>query len=130
MDMLPAPTAEVNVTYALALVVIVWVHIVSIQRKGIKEYFKHFARPYAGLTPFNVLEEISQPISLALRLFGNIFSGTIMLLLIGMLPKLIAPLPIAAWKIFDIFIGFIQAFIFALLTILYFARAVETEENH
>jgi F-type H+-transporting ATPase subunit a len=65
-----------------------------------------------------------------LRFFGNIFSGTIMLMLIGMFPIFVVPLPNAVWKLFDTFIGFIQAFMFALLTILYFARAVETEEGH
>jgi len=130
MDKVPAPTADVNLTYALALVVIVWVHIVSIRRKGLKGYFKHLAQPYAWLMPFNALEELARPVSLALRLFGNIFSGTIMLQLIGMFPPLIVPLPNAIWKLFDMFIGFIQAFIFALLTILYFAQAIKTEESH
>lgn len=73
---------------------------------------------------------MSQPVSLALRLFGNIFSGTIMLMLIGMFPAYIVPIPNAAWKLFDMFIGVIQAFIFALLTVLYFAKAVKIEENH
>jgi F-type H+-transporting ATPase subunit a len=82
------------------------------------------------LTPINIVEELSRPVTLALRLFGNIFSGTIMLLLIGLFPSFIVPFPNAVWKLFDMFIGVIQAFIFALLTILYFSGAVETEESH
>jgi F-type H+-transporting ATPase subunit a len=130
MDKFPSPTADVNVTFALALSVIVWMHITSIRRKGLKGYFKHFAQPYALLIPINIIEEIAKPITLALRLFGNIFSGSIMIILIGLFPALIVPWPTAAWKLFDMFIGVIQAFIFALLTILYFSSAVETEEAH
>jgi F-type H+-transporting ATPase subunit a len=129
-EKLPSPSADVNLTFALALSVIVWVHIVSIRRKGIKAYLKHFTQPYPVFTPFNVIEELAKPISLALRLFGNIFSGSILILLIGLFPAFISPVPTAAWKLFDMFIGVIQAFIFALLTILYFASAVETEEAH
>jgi F-type H+-transporting ATPase subunit a len=127
---LPSPSADVNLTFALALVVIVWVHIISIRRKGVKAYFKHFTQPYVLLTPINVIEELARPVTLALRLFGNIFSGGIMIILIGLFPFFISPAPNALWKLFDMFIGVIQAFIFALLTILYFAGAVETEEAH
>lgn len=126
---LPAPTADVNLTFALALVVIVWMHIVSVRRKGAKNYFKHYAQPYKALIPINAIEEIAKPVTLALRLFGNIFSGTIMIILIGLFPAFIAPWPNAAWKLFDMFIGVIQAFIFALLTVLYFSSAV-SEEGH
>ena len=130
MDKVPAPTADVNVTFALALVVIIWMHATSIRRKGVKGYLKHYGQPYVALTPLNILEELAKPITLALRLFGNIFSGTIMLLLIGLFPAYVVPWPNAVWKLFDMFIGVIQAFIFALLTILYFSSAVETEESH
>jgi F-type H+-transporting ATPase subunit a len=129
-EKIPSPTADVNLTFALALVVIVWMHITSVRRKGAKGYFKHFAQPNALLIPINVIEEIAKPVTLALRLFGNIFSGSIMIILIGIFPTFLVPWPNAAWKLFDMFIGVIQAFIFALLTILYFASAVETEEAH
>lgn len=130
MHTVPAPTADVNLTFALALVVIVWMHITAVRRKGVGAYFKHYAQPYKLLVPINIIEELAKPVTLALRLFGNIFSGTIMLILIGLFPVFIVPLPNAVWKLFDMFIGVIQAFIFALLTILYFASAVETEESH
>jgi F-type H+-transporting ATPase subunit a len=126
---IPAPTADVNLTFALALVVIVWMHIVSVRRKGAGNYFKHYGQPYKALIPINIIEEIAKPVTLALRLFGNIFSGTIMIILIGLFPAFIVPWPNAAWKLFDMFIGVIQAFIFALLTVLYFSSAV-SEEGH
>jgi F-type H+-transporting ATPase subunit a len=130
MEKVPAPTADVNVTFALAIVVIVWMHATSIRRKGLKGYFKHYGQPYKALIPINVIEEIAKPVTLALRLFGNIFSGSIMVILIGLFPAFLVPWPNAVWKLFDMFIGVIQAFIFALLTILYFSSAVQTEEDH
>ena len=121
--LLAAPTADTNLTYALAAVVIVGVWSFGIRSKGVKGYFKHFLEPFPVLLPLNILEELVKPITLALRLFGNIFAGGIMLALIGLIPLWGMWLPNILWKLFDMFIGGIQAFIFALLTILYFGMA-------
>jgi F-type H+-transporting ATPase subunit a len=124
--LLPAPTADVNLTYALALLVIVGVHTHSVRERGVKSYSKHYFEPYPILFPLILIEEIVKPFTLALRLFGNIFSGAIMIALIGLLPLWSLWGPNAIWKLFDLFIGLIQAFIFALLTILYFGMAGES----
>jgi F-type H+-transporting ATPase subunit a len=131
-EYLPAPTADVNLTYALALLVIVPVHIMSIRRRGFVGYIKHYFQPFVFLFPINVIEELAKPLTLALRLFGNIFAGGIMILLISRLPVPVVPFGDLAWKLFDMFIGAIQAFIFSLLTILYFGSAttVESHEPH
>lgn len=131
-DHLKSPTADVNLTYALALLVIVGVHVYSFRQRGAKEYFHHYLEPYKALLPILVIEEIVKPFTLALRLFGNIFSGGIMLAIIGLLPTWILWGPNGAWKLFDAAIGVIQAFIFALLTILYFGMAGSThgDEAH
>ena len=121
--LLPAPTADTNLTYALAAIVIVGVWTYGIRQKGWKGYFKHFLEPFPVLLPLNILEELVKPITLALRLFGNIFAGGIMLALIGLIPLWGSWLPNILWKLFDMFIGGIQAFIFALLTVLYFGMA-------
>jgi F-type H+-transporting ATPase subunit a len=121
--LLPAPTADTNLTYALAFITIVGVWTFGIRQKGVKGYFKHFLEPFPVLLPLNILEELVKPITLALRLFGNIFAGGIMLALIGMIPLWGSWLPNVIWKLFDMFIGGIQAFIFALLTVLYFGMA-------
>jgi F-type H+-transporting ATPase subunit a len=127
---LPSPTADVNLTFALALVVIVWVHWFGVKRRGAKEYFGHFFKPWY-LAPINIIEEIAKPITLALRLFGNIFSSAIMLSLIALFPAFLLWLPNAVYKLFDMAIGIIQAFIFALLTILYFSFAgASNQEDH
>ncbi|MBA3417393.1 MAG: F0F1 ATP synthase subunit A [Geodermatophilaceae bacterium] len=125
----PPPTADVNLTFALALLVIGWVQVTGIRKRGAGPYFKHFAQPYWWLLPLNLIEELAKPVSLALRLFGNIFAGGIIISLIAGLPAYLLWAPTATWKLFDLFIGLIQAFIFALLTVLYFGSAT-SEEGH
>ena len=121
--LLVAPTADTNLTYALAAITMVSVWTYGIRQQGAGTYFKHFAQPFPILLPLNILEELIKPITLALRLFGNIFAGGIMLALIAMIPMYALWLPNILWKSFDVVIGVIQAFIFALLTVLYFAMA-------
>ncbi len=79
VHILPSPTADTNLTYAMAFIVIVGVWTFGIRQKGLKGYLKHFLEPYPYLLPLNILEELVKPITLALRLFGNIFAGGIML---------------------------------------------------
>jgi F-type H+-transporting ATPase subunit a len=86
--------------------------------------------PFPVLLPLNILEELVKPITLALRLFGNIFAGGIMIALIGLMPIYVFWAPNVLWKLFDMFIGGIQAFIFALLTILYFGMAGAGHDEH
>jgi F-type H+-transporting ATPase subunit a len=128
--LLAAPTADTNLTYALAAVTIVSVWVYGIRTKGFKGYFSHFLQPFPVLLPLNILEELVKPITLALRLFGNIFAGGIMLALIGLIPLFASWVPNLLWKGFDMFIGAIQAFIFALLTVLYFAMAGAGHDEH
>jgi F-type H+-transporting ATPase subunit a len=130
---LRSPSADVNFTYALALLVIIWAHASGVRHVGFRRYVKHVffppGRP-AWLAPFNLIEEIVRPFTLALRLFGNMLAGGIMLSVIALLPFYITPaLGEAAWDLFDMFIGLIQAGIFALLTILYFGFATASEEK-
>ena len=141
------PTANVNLPAAMAIFVIVLVHIASIRTRGIVGYVKHYLmQPFPlVLMPFNlfinVVEEIAKPITLALRLFGNLFSGALMLSLIAALGAWkLGSVPIGdlatfifsiIWKLFDVFlIGPIQAFIFTLLTILYFDTAMADVPAH
>jgi F-type H+-transporting ATPase subunit a len=128
---LPSPTSDTNLTYAMAIFAVVSVWIFGIRTKGFKGYFSHFVQPYPVLLPLNVLEELVKPVTLALRLFGNIFAGGIMLALIAAIPWY-AGMPIAnvLWKLFDMAIGGLQAFIFALLTVLYFAMAGAGHDDH
>src|SRR5487761_1985348 len=133
-EILPAPTGDVNLPLAMALLVIVWVHIESFKARGFKGYFKHYAQPYAALAPINVVEEITKPITMTFRLFGNLFSGGLMIaVMTTLLPIYVVPFGEIIWKPFDLVIGAIQAYIFMLLTILYFAFATShegAEEHH
>jgi len=146
LDWLPAPTSDVNLPLAMALYVIVMVHRAAIKNRGIGGYFKHYAaQPFSPkLFPINlfmnVIEELVKPVTLTLRLFGNLFAGGLMLsLLAALVIWKLGPVPIGGilsvpftllWKTFDMAIGAIQAFIFALLTILYFDTAMAQEEAH
>ena len=129
---LPPPTADVNLVYPMALFVIIWVHVFNIKRNGVKHYFGHMAKPYAFLAPIEAITQyFGRPVSLALRLWGNIFAGGLMVMVIGLIPPYAMWLPNAAWKLFDMFIGALQALIFTLLTIIYFAEAAgEEDEAH
>jgi F-type H+-transporting ATPase subunit a len=126
---LESPSADINMTLALALLVVVWVHVAHIKQRGLGAYLKHYAQPYPALVPLTVLEELVKPFTLALRLFGNIFAGGIMIAIIGLIPSWLLWIPNGLWKGFDAIIGVIQAFIFALLTILYFGFALGEEEH-
>jgi F-type H+-transporting ATPase subunit a len=128
-EVLPPPAADVNLTYALALLVIVLMHVTGVRKRGFKGYYHHLVTPSIAMLPINIIEEIVRPVTLALRLFGNIFSGTIMVSLIALFPAYILWAPDVIWKLFDMFIGLIQAFIFALLTVLYFASVRPAEEG-
>jgi F-type H+-transporting ATPase subunit a len=128
-ERLPAPTADINLALAMAFIVIVPMHIMSIRRRGPRHYVKHYFQPYAVLFPINVIEEAVKPFTLALRLFGNVFAGTVMIGIIALLPASVLWLPNVLWKGVDLLVAIIQAFIFALLTILYFGFALEEEEH-
>lgn len=122
------PTSDVNLTFALALLVMIMVWVTGIRVKG-KKYFKHFIEPYPALLPLTIIEELVKPVTLALRLFGNILAGTVMVSVLALMPAAVLWLPTSAWKLFDLFIGLLQALIFALLTILYFGFAAGREEG-
>lgn len=135
--LLKPANADLNQTLAMALVVFLIVEAYAIKVRGLGGYLRHFMRP--PFPPLTIIEEIVKPITLSLRLFGNIFAGLLMVYLITLIPQAYAwttPLSAAAvvaWKLFDVFfVGTIQAFIFMLLTIIYFGQAREglEEEMH
>jgi F-type H+-transporting ATPase subunit a len=144
IEWLGTPTSDINVTLALAFIVIIPVHIASIRARGVRGYVRHYvSQPFPkALFLVNIfingVEEIAKPLTLALRLFGNLLSGGLMLALIAALGVwtifhvpvgyVFTPLLDLIWKPFDLAIGAIQAFIFALLTILYFDSAMS--ETH
>jgi F-type H+-transporting ATPase subunit a len=128
-EKLISPTSDINLTAALAVLVLAWVHLTGFRKKGLLGYVKSFTGAPRWLIPFRAIEEVAKPLSLALRLFGNLFAGGLMIALIGLMPSFLLWAPTVVWKLFDMFIGVIQALIFSLLTIVYFSFAV-SEEGH
>ena len=127
---LAAPTGDVNLPLALALLVIFLVHYNSVKKLGGRGYFRHYKGAYRALTPINVIEEITKPITLTFRLFGNIFSGALMItVIVTLIPPYLSWIGLAIWKPFDeLFIGAIQAYIFGLLPIIYLGMGMA--ESH
>jgi F-type H+-transporting ATPase subunit a len=128
-EYMPPPASDVNLTYALALLVIITMHVTGVRKRGFRGYYHHLITPSPIMLPINIIEELAKPLTLALRLFGNIFSGVIMVSLIALFPAYILWAPEVLWKLFDMFIGLIQAFIFGLLTVIYFSSVRPAEEG-
>jgi F-type H+-transporting ATPase subunit a len=127
-DYVRPPASDVNLTFALSFFVIIVVHLTGLRVKG-KRYFQHFIKPYPIMLPLNILDELVRPVTLALRLFGNILAGTVMVAALALLPAAVSWAPTSAWKVFDLFIGLLQALIFALLTIIYFGFAAGPDKE-
>ena len=117
------PTKDLNVAAALALMSIVLVEVAGIRAHGTGGWLKGFAKPMAILTPINVLEIFIRPLSLCMRLFGNVLGAFVIMELV----KLVVPVGVPAILslYFDVFDGLIQAYVFVFLTSLYISEAVE-----
>nr|VFK39588.1 MAG: F-type H+-transporting ATPase subunit a [Candidatus Kentron sp. SD]VFK44949.1 MAG: F-type H+-transporting ATPase subunit a [Candidatus Kentron sp. SD]VFK80197.1 MAG: F-type H+-transporting ATPase subunit a [Candidatus Kentron sp. SD] len=139
------PTTHLDVTFGLAISVFALIIYFNIKVKGIVDYAKQFMLHPFGiwLFPFNIImtaiEEISKPVSLGLRLFGNMFAGELLFMLIALLGAFVGwwllavPAQIilgSLWAIFHILVVILQAFIFMLLTIVYLSLAHEKHEEH
>jgi len=132
-ELLPPPASDVNFVYPLALMVFFWKHAAGARvHHGPGGQLVHTLKGHQPLlAPFWVIEEVSGLMSHSLRLFGNVLAGGIMLSVIAaILPVEVNWALNGAWKLFDLFIGAVQAFIFALLTIIYFGQAMEVREDH
>jgi F-type H+-transporting ATPase subunit a len=149
VPILHGANADLNQTLAMGVVVFVVVEWYSIRVLGFFGFLRRFTKPFelplparVVFIPLNILEELTKPVTLSMRLFGNIFAGaaiigliigfgTLSLPVVGTIPGLIVgSLVLGVWKAFDVlFIGFIQAFIFMLLTVVYFSAAREGLEH-
>ena len=125
------PSADANATFAMSLSVMFLIIGFSIKAKGLGGYVHElFSAPFGPKVGpinfiFQVLELIAKPISLALRLFGNMYAGELIFILIALLPWYMQWLLGAPWAIFHILIITLQAFVFMVLTIVYLSLAVE-----
>lgn len=125
------PSTDLNATFALSISVFALIVFYSILIKGPWGFAKELMfQPFGPwMLPFNLIlklvEEIAKPISLALRLFGNLYAGELIFILIALLPPLVQPLLSFPWAIFHLLIITLQAFIFMVLTIVYLSMAHE-----
>jgi len=121
------PTRDINVTAALAVISILLVLVCGFAARGFIGWFKKLLQPIPFMLPFNIMEYGTRLISLALRLFGNILGGYVLMGMIeGLLP---VALPVVLSLYFDFFDGLIQAAIFTFLTSLYIGEAVKVNEE-
>ncbi len=121
-----APTGSLSTTAALAICVGGAVHVFGILRRGLFEYLRHYIRPTYLMLPFHFLTETTRTLALAVRLFGNIMSGT---MIVGIL-LLIAPIAFPMiMQAFGLLMGMIQSYIFAVLATVYIAAAVQAQRD-
>ncbi|AKL93730.1 F-type ATP synthase subunit A [Clostridium aceticum] len=131
------PTADMNTTFALAILTFIIIHSSGVKRKGLG-YFKGFLEPFPLLLPMNIISEIATPISLSFRLFGNIVGGLIIMSLLyggligissmvglGAFPIFQAGIPVVFHLYFDVFAGVLQTFIFMMLSMVFISIAMD-----
>ena len=116
-----APTRDLNTPVALASIVFVSVHVFGWRLAGPARYLGTYVRPSWILLPFNIIGEVTRTIALALRLFGNMLSGELIVAVLLLLSGLLVPVPM---QLFGLLIGFIQAYVFTLLAMVYIASAL------
>ena len=136
VDYVRSPTANPVVTLTMAMVTLALAHYLGVVKFGFGGYISNsYLKPFAALLPINLVEEFTNLLTLALRLYGNIFAGETLLKLIGGmafshgLPTIIVALPLEiVWQGFSVFIGAIQAYVFVTLSTVYISRKVTVEE--
>lgn len=130
VPLLRGPAADLNFTIALAIVAVFAVNLFSVLALGIRKFIGRFIHPKDPImTSVGMLEIVSEfvkIVSFSFRLFGNVFAGEVLLLIVGFLVPLFVPLP---FLFLEVFVGFIQAFIFAMLTMVFIAGAVAETEH-
>ena len=117
------PTKDLNVTAALAIMSMCLIEFSGIRKNGLKHWVKHFASPVTVVAPIMILEVVIRPLSLCMRLFGNMLAGFVVMELLKTLVPLLIPIPVSFY--FDIFDGLLQAYVFVFLTALFMNEEME-----
>lgn len=116
------PTSDINVTTGLALLTFCAIHFYGLKAKGWK-HIKGLAEPIFIMLPMNIISELAKPLSLAMRLFGNIFGGAVIMAMISGAIALFVPVLPSLY--FDIFSGLLQSFIFTMLTMVFITLSLD-----
>jgi len=121
-----SPTASLSTTAALAICVFISVPLFGIAQKGLRSYLKQYIQPTVFMLPFNIMGELSRTLALAVRLFGNIMSGSkIVAILLAIIPFVF---PVIL-QLLGLLTGMIQAYIFAVLAMVYIASATQVQDR-
>ncbi|MDO9116537.1 MAG: F0F1 ATP synthase subunit A [Nitrospira sp.] len=120
------PTASLSTTAALALCVFVAVPLFGIEERGLGDYLKSYAQPTVIILPFNIISEISRTLALAVRLFGNMMSGAIIIGILLTITPFIFPIIMTALGLLT---GMVQAYIFSILAAVYIAAATRARKS-
>jgi F-type H+-transporting ATPase subunit a len=118
------PTGSLSTTAALAICVFVAVPFYGIRERGLGRYMRSYLKPTPLLLPFNILAELTRTLALAVRLFGNMMSGTMILAILLVITPFIFPAVMGA---LDLLIGMVQAYIFGILATVYIAAATSDD---
>ena len=122
------PTADYGVTFALGIITFTLIHFNKFKYQKVSGVLKGLCEPWPIWAPINIISDLAVPISLSLRLFANVLSGTaIMALIYALLSKVAIIWPAALHVYFDLFSGAIQTYVFCMLTMTYIADACNTE---
>ncbi len=121
-----APTSSLSATAALAIAVFVAVPVFGITNQGVAHYFGQYVKPTFFMLPFNVIGELSRTLALAIRLYGNMMSGTVIVAILLTIVPLIFPV---VMQVLGLLTGLIQAYIFAILAMVYIASASQAHHK-
>lgn len=130
VPLLRGPAADLNFTLALALISVIATQIIAIVALGFVQHMKkyvNFKNPIMGFVgALEAMSELAKMISFSFRLFGNVFAGEVLLIVIGLIIPYVVPIP---FLFLELFVGFIQAFIFAMLTLVFLKVATAVHEH-
>ena len=130
-----SPTADKNTTMGLALIVVLLIHYHGLKANGLGGHVGHYFQPFKVFVVIHIIEEIARPVTLAFRLYGNIFAGEVLIAVLLGLISINAYvfggfIPSVIWLAFSTFVGFVQAFVFSMLTIAYVSQFAAHEADH
>jgi len=120
------PTGSLSTTAALAICVFLAVPVYGIAQNGLIGYLRHYSQPTMFMIPFHIINELSRTLSMAVRLFGNIMSGSMILAILLSITPLFVPI---VMEVLGMLIGLVQAYIFAVLATVYIASAARVQDE-
>ena len=123
---LVTPTADLNTTFAFAMIAFSMTHIFGIKTQGVRKYIAHYKEPTLVLLPFTVIAEITRTVALAVRLYGNMLSGDMIAVILLGIVGFIVPVP---FNLLHVVIGLIQAYIFGILTLVFIAGGLGEKDS-